>query len=90
MKLYQTTYTQTDYLRLPGSFPGGTSGAGTPVRSGLWTRLRNWIIRERKLRRDTAHLAQLDARLLKDIGLERHDLRGQLRRGRDVYWEFRP
>lgn len=86
MKLYQTTYTQSDYLRLPG----GTSGTRAPGQTGLWARLRNWVIRKWKLRRDIAHLEQLDARLLKDIGLERHDVRGQLRRGRDVYWEFRP
>ena len=89
MKLYQTTYTRSDFLRLPGSFPGGTSGAGAQLQPGLWTRLRNWMTRKWKLRRDIAHLEQLDARLLKDVGLERHDLRGQLRCGRDVYWEFR-
>lgn len=90
MKLYQTNYSQPDCLRVSGSYSGGEARVRAPFPASLPKRLCDLLIREWKLRRDAAHLAELDDRLLKDAGLERRDLKGQLRRGRGARWEVRP
>jgi uncharacterized protein YjiS (DUF1127 family) len=74
---------------------GNTTAARRAARSLLWTavwravagaaaRTMGWYAEQRRIKRATAELSRLSDRMLKDIGVARHDIPRLARNGRDA------
>ncbi|MDP5217352.1 hypothetical protein Q5Y75_09010 [Ruegeria sp. 2205SS24-7] len=74
--------------RAPGISIAPEGGLSAPVLNlrRLYAGVQRARLREHRIRRDSRQFAQLNDRLLKDIGLERSKHPDAPRFGRDIYW----